>query len=166
MALLCQAFKVTLSEEAGFCVMLLLKKFIFDFYIMTTGSGVKIYYPVIYLFLALSAIILVLKLIQPQGAIDYNVLLSGNFLLFGIGWLTLRMNKKAMEHKNLQVFLRLIYGSFLVKFFFLAIAAFIYIAIYKKNINKPALFGCFGFYLIYTIVEVRSVMKLSKKSNA
>jgi hypothetical protein len=133
---------------------------------MTTEPGVKIYYPVIYLFLALSAIILMLKFIQPQGAIDYIVLLSGNFLLFGIGWLTVRMNKKAMEHKNVQGFLRLVYGSFLVKFFFLAIAAFIYIAIYKKNINKPALFGCFGLYMVYTIVEVRSVMKMSKKSNA
>jgi hypothetical protein len=133
---------------------------------MTTEPGVKIYYPVIYLFMALSAIILALKFIQPQAPVDYNVLLFGNILLFGIGWLTVRMNKKAMEHKNVQGFLRLVYGSFLVKFFFLAIAAFIYIAIYKKNINKPALFGCFGLYMVYTIVEVRSVMKMSKKSNA
>ncbi len=133
---------------------------------MPTGSDSKIYFPVLYLFLGLSVIILALRFIIPAGIVDYRVLFLGNLLLFVIGWASVRMNKKAMEHKNLQVFLRLVYGSFLMKFFLLAFAAFIYIALYKKNINKPALFGCFGFYFIYTVVEVRSVMKLSKKSNA
>ena len=71
-----------------------------------------------------------------------------------------------MRHQNTQGFLRLVYGAFLLKFFVLAIVAFIYIAVFKKVINKPGLFGCFGLYFIYTFIEMRSVLKLSKKPNA
>jgi hypothetical protein len=83
-----------------------------------------------------------------------------------VGWISVTMSKAALEHKNVQIFLRLVYGSFLLKFFVLAIGAFVYIALYKKNINKPALLGCFGLYIIYAIIELRSVMKQSKKPNA
>jgi hypothetical protein len=76
------------------------------------------------------------------------------------------MSTRALEHKNVQTFLRLVYGSFLMKFFVLAFAAIIYIAIYKKDTNIPALFGCFGLYFIYTFIELRTVMKQSKKRNA
>jgi FtsH-binding integral membrane protein len=76
------------------------------------------------------------------------------------------MNTRAMKHRNTQGFLRLVYGAFIFKFFVLAIAAFIYIAVFKKMISKPALFGCLGLYFIYTFFEIRSVMKMSKKPNA
>ncbi len=120
----------------------------------------------LYLFLALSIIFLGLRYTLPPEAVDYRVLQIGNLLLFIVGWISVRMNIKALDHKNVQVFLRLIYGSFMLKFFVLAVGAFIYIAMYKKNINKPALFGCFGLYFIYTFIEVRSVMKQRKKINA
>jgi hypothetical protein len=133
---------------------------------MSTGTGNRIYLPLIYLFLALCAIIILLKLVLPGGILDERVLLYANILLLLLNLVSLRMNKRAMEHKNLQAFLRLVYGSFLLKFFVLALAAFIYILLHRKNINKPALFGCFGIYFLYAVAEVRSVMKLSKKSNA
>jgi hypothetical protein len=117
-------------------------------------------------FLGLMALFFLLWILNRGTAVDYRVLLGGNFLLFIIGIISLRMNLKAMEHQRVQVFLRLVYGSFILKFFVLAIVAFIYIAIFKKAVNKPALFGCFGLYFIYTFIEVRSVMKLSKKPNA
>ncbi len=126
----------------------------------------KAYFPVLYLFLALSIIFLGLRYTLPPEAVDYRVLQIGNLLLFIVGWISVRMSIKALDHKNVQVFLRLIYGSFMLKFFVLAVGAFIYISMYKKNINKPALFGCFGLYFIYTFIEVRSVMKQRKKINA
>ena len=133
---------------------------------MSNGSNRKIYLPVLYLFLGLSALFLLLFWLLPGTAVDYRVLMTGNLLLFLIGWISLRMNVKAMKHQNVQVFLRLVYSSFLLKFFVLAICAFIYIFLFKKQINKPGLFGCFGLYFIYTFIEVRSVMKQSKKTNA
>ncbi|HSZ33084.1 MAG TPA: hypothetical protein VK772_07220 [Puia sp.] len=118
------------------------------------------------LFLILSGIFYVLKNLIDQTTVNYNVLIFGNLLLFIVSWISIRMSTKAVRHENVQVFLRLMYGSFILKFFVLAIAAFIYISIFKKEVNKPALFGCFGLYILYTVIEVRSVLKQSKKPNA
>jgi hypothetical protein len=107
-----------------------------------------------------------LRLLNKDTAVDFRVLLGGNLLLFVVGMISLGMNTGAMKHQNTQGFLRLVYGAFILKFFILAIVAFIYISIFKKAINKPALFGCFGLYFIYTFIEMRSVMKQSKKPNA
>lgn len=120
----------------------------------------------LFLFLILSGIFYVLKNLIGQTTVNYNVLIFGNLLLFIVSWISIRMSTKAVRHENVQVFLRLMYGSFILKFFVLAIAAFIYISIFKKEVNKPALFGCFGLYILYTAIEVRSVLKQSKKPNA
>jgi hypothetical protein len=133
---------------------------------MPIVSDRKTYFPLLYLFLGLSLVFLFLQYLIPGTFVNYRVLLVGNLLLFIVGWISVRMSKAALEHKNVQMFLRLVYSSFLLKFFVLAIGAFIYIALYKKNINKPALLGCFGLYIVYAIIELRSVMKQSKKPNA
>ena len=55
----------------------------------------------------------------------------------------------------------------MIKFFICAIAAFVYIMAAKKNVNKPGLFICMGLYIVYTSLEISSVMKLLKqKKNA
>jgi hypothetical protein len=133
---------------------------------MQTGFFSKAYSPVIYLFVGFGSLFLALQYTLPGSAVSFKVLQIGNLLLFIVGFLSVRMTIKALLHKNVQVFLRLVYSSFLLKFFVLAIGAFIYIFLYKKQINKPALFGCFGLYFIYTFIEVRSVMKKSKNTNA
>lgn len=133
---------------------------------MTNGSVRKVFYPLIYLFLGLSLVFVLSWFLIPGSGIDYRVLFYGNFLLFIVGIISMLMSAKALGHKNVQVFIRLMYGSFMMKFFVLAAGAFIYIALFKKNINKPALFGCFGLYFIYAFIEVRSVMKQRKKPNA
>lgn len=133
---------------------------------MQNVAGRKAYFPIIYLFLGIAALILILEYALPGTSVNFHVLHIGNLLLFVVGCVSLQMNTRALHHKNVQVFLRLVYGSFFLKFFILATCAVIYIAIYKKDINKPALFGCFGLYFVYMIIEVRSVMKQRKKPNA
>jgi hypothetical protein len=133
---------------------------------MQNGSAGKADFQITYLFLASSILFFLLKFLLAGTAVNYNVLLYGNLLLFAVSWISVRMSTRAVVHKNVQVFLRLVYGSFLMKFFVLAIAAFVYISIFKKQVNKPALFGCFGLYIIYTLIEVRTVLKQSKKPNA
>ena len=48
------------------------------------------------------------------------------------------ISKKGLQHQNPHVFTRSVMGSIMVKMFLSIIAAFIYISIYKKQINKPA----------------------------
>jgi hypothetical protein len=95
--------------------------------------------------------------------VDFAILLTGNFLLFAVSFYSFRLGVKALYHEQVQVFLRLVYSSLLLKLFLLSVAAFIYIAWYKTEVNKPALFGCFGLYIIYTFTEVRLVMKQQRK---
>ena len=133
---------------------------------MQKGFVKKGYLPVLYTFIGLSLLILLLSFILPHAGISYSLLNAGNLLLFIVGWISVGMNMGALHHKNVQGFLRLVYGSFILKFFILVTAAVIYIARYKKDVNKPALFGCFGMYFIYTIVELGIVMKKRKNSNA
>ncbi len=129
-------------------------------------TGIRTNFQIVYLFLASSLIFFILKILMGGISVNYNVLLYGNLLLFIVSWISSKMSTSAVQHKNVQVFLRLVYGSFIMKFFVLAIAAFVYITIFKSGVNKPALFGCFGLYIIYTFIEVRSVLKQSKKPNA
>ena len=126
----------------------------------------KVFTPIIFLFLALMAVFFLLWIFDKNSGVDYRVLMGGNLLLFIIGMISLKMNTGAMKHQNTQGFLRLVYGAFLLKFFVLAMVAFVYIALFKKAINKPGLFGCFGLYFIYTFIEMRSVLKMSKNPNA
>jgi hypothetical protein len=126
----------------------------------------KTLFPLILVFLGLSLLFFLLRLSFHDEPVDYRVLMGGNGLLFIVGIISSGMNTRAMKHQHTQGFLKLVYGAFIFKFFVLAIAAFVYIAIFKKMINKPALFGCLGLYFLYTFIEMRTVMKLSKKPNA
>ena len=122
--------------------------------------------PLIVFFLGVSVLVILIRLSVSGNAVNYKVLLAGNFILFAVGLFSLRMSIGALTHKNTQGFLRLVYSSFIFKFFVLAISAILYILVCKKDINKPALFLCCGLYFIYTFIELRSVLKVSKQKNA
>jgi hypothetical protein len=104
--------------------------------------------------------------ILSRKPVDFEVLLTGNGLLFAVSLYSMRSGIRALRHKNVTGFLRLVYSSLLIKLFLLSLGAFIYIIRLKQEVNKPALFGCFGLYLIYSFTEVRMVMQQSKQKNA
>ena len=54
----------------------------------------------------------------------------------------------------------------MIKLFLCIIVALIYIAIYQKQLNKPALFTCMGLYLVYTFMEVSILMKMLKRKQS
>ncbi len=123
--------------------------------------------PLFFLFAALSAFFITGKNWLLKQGIDPNVLIIGNLLVFGVSLIAWALNKKSFENKNPNAFLRALYGGFMIKFFVLAAAAFIYIMAVKKNVNKPGLLICGLFYIIYTAIEIRALMKLlRKKTNA
>jgi len=102
-----------------------------------------------------------------KTGIDSTVVIVGNFIIFLVFiisfWLTIRSFKSV----NAQAFVRAIYLGFIIKFFVIALAAFIYIMIAREQVNKNALFVCMGLYVIYAILEVRKLTKLLKeKKNA
>ena len=123
--------------------------------------------PMILIFIFLNAFLLAGKDWLAKKNIDQEVLIIGNLVLFVVTLVTFLLTYRSLSAKNPNVFVRAMYGGFIIKFFVVAIAAFIYIMITKKNVNKPALFSCMGLYIVYTFFEVTALLRvLKQKKNA
>ncbi|HYK54931.1 MAG TPA: hypothetical protein VEV15_00505, partial [Flavisolibacter sp.] len=97
--------------------------------------------------------------------VNQDVVIMGNLLLFLITLISFVLGLKGLNNPNPHAFVRSVYTSMMLKLFLCIIAAFIYIAMYRDNLNKPALFTCMGLYLAYTFMEVSVLMKLLKEKN-
>lgn len=126
------------------------------------NSRMKSFMPIVLLFIALNAFFIAGKHMLHRWNADQDVLIIGNLLLFSITLVSFLVAQKGLTNSNPHAFVRAVYASTLVKLFLCLIAAFIYIAMYKKNLNKPALFTCMGLYLLYTFLEVSLLTKLLK----
>jgi hypothetical protein len=94
---------------------------------------------------------------------DIEVMLIGNLVLCIITLLSFYMLNKGLHATSTAGFLRSVYGSFMIKLFLVAAMVFGYVFVNKENINKPALFTCMFLYLVYSFVEIRGLLKLSKE---
>jgi len=111
----------------------------------------------------LANIFLIILKYQVPGDIDFSVLFAGNAILFIATLISFYLYRKAIINKNPHVFIRFVYGGLFLKMVICIVAALIYILIARNNVNKIALFGCFGLYIIYTFAEVRILIQLSKQ---
>ena len=127
----------------------------------------KPWLPLVLLFVILNVLFLAAKNLLIREGIDPLVLTGGNLVLFLATSLSFYVSQRSLGSANPNASVRSLYGSFMIKFFLIAIAAFVYILMAKKELNKPALFICMGLYIVYTVVEVSSLQKLIKqKKNA
>ena len=130
-------------------------------------NSLKLLRPMILIFILLNAFFILAKDWLTKKNIDQEVLIIGNMLLFLVSLLTFLLTNRSLKSKNPNAFVRAMYGGFIIKFFVIALAAFVYIIVTKKNVNKPALFSCMGLYIVYTFFEVGSLLRvLKQKKNA
>lgn len=123
--------------------------------------------PVVLLFIILNAFFIAGRTMLQRWNADQNVLIIGNALLFIITIISFLLAQRGLKNTNTHAFIRAIIGGIMIKLFVFVIAAFIYISMFKKEINKPALFTCMGLYLVYTFFEVSVLTKqLKQKANA
>jgi hypothetical protein len=126
----------------------------------------KLARPMILVFVLLNAILITGKSFLLKKGIDQDVLIIGNLLLFVVTLVTYIISYRSLFAKNPNVFIRAMYGGFVIKFFVIAIAAFIYIMSAQRQVNKTALFICMGLYLLYTVLEVTALFReLKSKKN-
>lgn len=123
----------------------------------------KPFLPILILFLTLTAFFITGKNLLDGWKADQTVLLIGNTLLFVITLASYLLGQKGLRSTNPHAFVRSVYGSIMIKLFVCMIAAFIYISVYQKNVNKPALFTLMGLYLLYTFLEVSVLTKMLKE---
>jgi Ca2+/Na+ antiporter len=128
-------------------------------------SSPKPFLPILILFIVLNGFFVGGRNMLTRWQTDQNVLIIGNILLLVITLVSFLVAKQGLSNKNPHAFVRSVMGAIMIKMFIFIIAAFIYIAIYKRNLNKPALFTLMGLYLVYTFIEVSVLTKMLKQKN-
>jgi hypothetical protein len=94
---------------------------------------------------------------------DYLVLLTGNGILFLATGLSFYLYSKALRNANVQVFLRMLYTSLLIKMVSCLAATLLYLFLAGAAVSKYSIIGCFCLYLLYTYAEVKILTRLIKK---
>ena len=78
------------------------------------------------------------------------LLIIGNLLLFIVTLITFLLTYRSLKSTNPNVFVRAMYGGFIIKFFVVAIAAFIYIMVSKNECKQTCSFFLPGtLYRLY-----------------
>ena len=116
--------------------------------------------PIVLVFVMITALAIVFRSRSVAWNLDSDVVIFGNLFLFLVTLFSFFIAKKGLQAKSPHAFMRSVYGSIMIKMFLTIIAAFIYIAAYGKQLNKPALFICMGLYLVYTFLEVSILTRI------
>jgi hypothetical protein len=122
--------------------------------------------PLFITFLFLTVLIFAGNLFFAEKGINYLMVMGGNCLFFLISLFVFRMQYLAMHNSNPQVFIRSVMGGMIIKVFACVIAIVGYYLISRAAFNKPAVYLSMVIYIIYLVVEVRTIMKLNKTKNA
>ncbi len=127
----------------------------------------KILLPVILVFIILNGLITVFKTFLEKNGFDRDFLIIANLFFFVLSLAGFFLQRKGLQSDNTNVFIRGVYSAILLKLFVCIIAVTTYAFLKTKDINKPAIFFSMGLYIIYTSIEVATLMKVAKgKSNA
>lgn len=122
--------------------------------------------PLVITFLVLTVMIFAGNIFYKERGIDYLVLMGGNCLFFLISLFVFRMQYMAMYNSNPNVFIRSVMSGMIIKVFTCVIAVVAYYLVSKEAFNKPAVYASMVIYIVYLVVEVRTIMKLNKTKNA
>lgn len=117
--------------------------------------------PMFLVFIILNTLFIAGKSFLVKKGIDQSVVLIGNVVLFLVTFVAFHLTRRSLNNKNPHVFVRAVYTGFIVKFFIVVIAAFIYFQL-AEQISKPALFVVLVLYLVYTFIEVSALLRLLK----
>jgi hypothetical protein len=130
---------------------------------MTRKKGFKGVVPIVLVFIALNGFFVIGQSWLQRWGTDQDVLIIGNAFLLLVTLLSYFLARRGLTSSNPHQFVRSVYSGILLKLFICLIAAFVYIAINKKELNKPAFFTLMGLYLLYTFLEVSVLTKALKQ---
>lgn len=129
-----------------------------------TGRN-KLFAGLLIVFVVVCLFTVLLKAQLLNFKIDYKVVLTANALLFLLSIISLLLHVSALNKPNPQAFIRSIMLANIIKILTLAAAAFIYISVAGKTTSTNAVFVGLFLYIIYTWVEKRATVQLSKSRN-
>lgn len=123
-------------------------------------------FPLLFLFIILNTFLLLMPAFFEKHGINRDVLIITNTLLFVTNFAAFILQRRSLENKNPNVFVRSMMGSMMIKMVVLLGAFLIYVIMFGKTVNKPAIYISLFFYLLYLAVEVMMIMKLNKQKDA
>jgi len=121
--------------------------------------------PLVITFLTLTLLIVAANFLFTDRGVDYLVVMGANGLFFLISLLVFRMQYRALFNSNPNVFVRSVMGGTMLKIIGCMIAIIAYYFISRPAFNKPAVYISMLIYIVYLVVEVRTIMKLNKPKN-
>jgi hypothetical protein len=123
----------------------------------------KALFPIIVLFVSVNLLGFLLP--GPLGSLDVKVevLLLGNLFVSTITLFSFWMLFRGLKASSTHSFMTSVYGSFIIK---LVVSALIVVSYSKKagnDMNTPGIFVSMFLYMIYTFLEIKGLLDLSKK---
>lgn len=118
--------------------------------------------PIVGLFIVVQSIINIFGARIEAAGVDRNVLSVGNIFVFLITIVSLIVIMKGISQVKTLSFIRSINVAFIVKFFLVIAAVAIY-AMVAKEIDRTAIMVSMGLYLVYTFLEVRTLLTHMKR---
>lgn len=122
----------------------------------------RAFLPIFVVFLVLCLLIAGLSSLLHEWNVDRQVLLGGNAVLFFVTAISYWLHIKSLRTSNPHVFVRMVYGSLLVKMLVCLLTVLIY-ALRSGVVNRNAIIGSFIIYIIYTFLEIKILTQLTKK---
>lgn len=122
--------------------------------------------PLFIVFFGLTVLLFAANIFYSGKGIDYIVVMGANCLFFLVSLFVFRMQYLAMYNSNPNVFIRSVMGGMLIKITACVTAVAAYYFISRPAFNKPAVYLSMVIYIIYLVVEVKTIMKLNKTKNA
>jgi hypothetical protein len=123
----------------------------------------KVMQPVVVLFVLVNVLCAILFRWLPSVGMDPIVLLAGNLLVFVLTLLSCYLMKNGLTATSTTGFLSSVYGSFIMKLFFVGLVVVVYVKLSGDQMNVPAVFTSMVLYLLYTFIEVKGLLLLVKK---
>ncbi len=99
-----------------------------------------------------------------QRNIQQEVVIIGNLILCAATMLSFLIAVRSHRSNTGAAAVRGLYGSFMIKFFLIAVSAFVYIIVAGKGVNKNGLLVCAVLYVVYTVMEVRLQTRLLREN--
>jgi hypothetical protein len=122
--------------------------------------------PIVLTFIVIGVLVWSGRSVFAAWKLDYGVMLCGNALLFLLTSVSFYLYTKGLRSNNAHLFVRVMYGSLLIKFMGCLVAVVIYAAVSRQGVNRNGILGCFMLYMLYTFLEVRTLLQLFKRKNA
>ncbi len=127
-----------------------------------TGTK-KLYLPLVIFFILINGFLIAGKNWLVKWDLDQSVAITGNLVLFSVTFCSLYFYQRAMQHGSTAGFLRNTYSGILLKLFVCMIVVLVYALSVSGKVNQGGLFACIFFYLLYAVIEMRSLLRWNKE---